>query len=168
MGYRTKIGVSYDIIHLLNPDFEECIDPNYDNCMFTTMEETMLKLFGCTVPWIPNTNYICTNRNTSRLAQDWFMKNRNNRNVICPKSCIFMSVTFGPPIVHPINVKNRTSVLLYLKDDVKTTKEYILYSELSMLAEMGGSLGLLLGISLVDITNVFSQLILFLKYLTGN
>jgi hypothetical protein len=172
MAHRTKIGVSYDIINLLTPDFKDCnVDHhNYDNCMFTTMEETMLKLFGCTVPWLPNRSNICTdNSNSSELALDWFMKNRLNQNEICPRNCIFMDVTLGPPIVHTTKKQNLLYAwaTLYLKDEVKSTNEYIVYSELSMAAEMGGYLGLLLGNSLVDITYVFSKLIIFLKYLTG-
>ena len=42
--------------------------------------------------------------------------------------------------------------------DIKTTTEYFLYSILSMVAEIGGYVGLLLGVSLfkiADVNNVF-------------
>ena len=47
-------------------------------------------------------------------------------------------------------------VILYFRRDVKISVEYYLYSPLSMMAEIGGYVGLLMGVSLfkvVDINN---------------
>ena len=48
---------------------------------------------------------------------------------------------------------------LIFRRDVKTTREYVLYSSLSMIAEVGGYVGLLLGISLFKLADVMNALI---------
>ena len=54
---------------------------------------------------------------------------------------------------------HRYVCLLYFRRDIKTTTEYLLYSLLSMLAEIGGYVGLLLGASLVNIGKINSFLL---------
>ena len=68
---------------------------------------------------------------------------------------------FGPPVAGP-NEPDRAHVawaVFYFRRDIKTTKEYYLYSLLSMAAEIGGYVGLLLGASLVNIGRINSFLL---------
>ena len=65
---------------------------------------------------------------------------------------------FGPPVTG-VNGAEREEYawgVFYFRRDIKTTTEYLLYSLLSMLAEIGGYVGLLLGASLVNIGSVNS------------
>ena len=65
---------------------------------------------------------------------------------------------FGPPVtgVNGADRKEYAWGVFYFRRDIKTTTEYLLYSLLSMLAEIGGYVGLLLGASLVNIGQVNS------------
>ena len=63
---------------------------------------------------------------------------------------------FGPPVtgINGAERKDYAWGVFYFRRDVKTTTEYLLYSILSMLAEIGGWVGLLIGASLVNISKV--------------
>jgi hypothetical protein len=123
------------------------------------MEEKMLEQFGCTVPWVPNKDNICKNKNESKLAQDWYYKNRFNQNGICNKNCLFTNVILVPTTMKNRNGPNAYEVSLIFKSEIKKSSEYLLYSDLSMLAKTGGYLGLLCGVSAVNISAIFSWLI---------
>ena len=53
-------------------------------------------------------------------------------------------------------------LIFFLRRDVKRTTEYFLYSPVSMVAEIGGYVGLLLGFSLYNITEINNNLIDFM------
>ncbi len=97
----------------------------------------------------------------SKKAFEIYQSNRRNQNDICPNSCLFTNMYFGPPVAGP-NEPDRAHVawaVFYFRRDIKTTKEYYLYSLLSMAAEIGGYVGLLLGASLVNIGRINSFLL---------
>ena len=88
-----------------------------------------------------------------------YQKNRRNQNDICPKSCLFTNLYFGPPVTgnnDPVR-KDYAWAVLYFRRDIKTTREYVLYTLLSLAAEMGAFVGLLLGASLVDVGGIINQ-----------
>ena len=68
---------------------------------------------------------------------------------------------FGPPVtgVNGAERKEYAWGVFYVRRDIKTTTEYLLYSFLSMVAEIGGYVGLLLGASLVNIGQINSFLL---------
>jgi len=50
-------------------------------------------------------------------------------------------------------------MVLYFRRNVKVTTEFIRYTELSLLAEIGGYLGLLMGYSLLNVTKLFQPVL---------
>ena len=115
---------------------------------------------GCTVPWLANKTNICTDASKSQHAFEVYQQNRRNQEHICPKSCLFTNVYFDPisGINDPIH-KNYAWGVFYFRRDVKKTTEYVLYTLLSMAAEIGGYVGLLLGASLVNLGHINSALL---------
>ena len=66
---------------------------------------------------------------------------------------------FGPPVTginDPVR-KDYAWAVLYFRQDIKTTREYVLYTILSLAAEMGAFVGLLLGASLLDVGGWFNN-----------
>ena len=55
--------------------------------------------------------------------------------------------------------ENETYVRFYIKDQIKVMKSYLSYTEVSLLAEVGGYVGLLLGVSLMNITSLIDKLL---------
>ena len=105
-------------------------------------------------------SYARKNQNVKK-AFDVYQANRQNQKDICPNSCLFTNMYFGPLITgnNPIEQSDIARGIFYFRRDIKTTSEYLLYSFLSMIAEIGGYVGLLLGASLVDIGKINNFLI---------
>ena len=165
-GKFTKVSISHEVIQLLaGEEFSKCVDtfePNesYDDCMYSKLYDIMMDKVGCTVPWLTNKTNICTDASKSQQAFEVYQQNRRNQGHICPKSCLFTNVYFDPisGINDPIR-KNYAWGVFYFRRDVKKTTEYVLYTLLSMAAEIGGYVGLLLGASLVNLGHINSALL---------
>ena len=54
---------------------------------------------------------------------------------------------------------DRARMVFYFRRSVKITREFILYTALSLVAEVGGYVGLLLGFSVFNIANIFTPLV---------
>lgn len=169
-GHYVKAGIFFDIVSLLDNTYNDCIEEDYDQCIFSSMEEKMLEQFGCTVPlaWVQNKDNVCKTKNESKLAQNWFFKNLVNQNGICKKKCMFTNVLLGPLVTLPNrNGPNSSEVSLIFRSEIKKTSEYLLYSDLSMLAETGGYLGLLCGVSVVNVSAIFSWLLTSIRNISS-
>ena len=55
--------------------------------------------------------------------------------------------------------KDKTAIRIYMKSRVKVKKTVYDYELLSLLAEMGGYSGILLGISIVNLTSLISRVV---------
>ena len=96
--------------------------------------------------------------NLSKRAFQIYQENRRNQNGICPNSCNFTDVNLNPPIVEN-SQKSTAETVFYFKRDIKTSNEYFIYTELSMIAEIGGYVGLMLGVSFINIGNLINKLL---------
>ena len=160
MGTESKYTVSHEVITQLEKP-GKCIaitKKYYDRCIIEKMHELMINETGCTVPWVTDKNEICSNLNSSKIAFQIYTENRRNQNNICPNSCNFTDINLSPPIVE--NDQNSIArIVFYFKQDIKTSHEYLTYTELSMIAEIGGYVGLMLGISFVNIGSLINKLL---------
>ena len=78
----------------------------------------------------------------------------------CSMPCSKMRVTFTSFVIDTENnPKNEASVKLYYQSLVSVQKSTLRYTFLSLVAEVGGYLGLLLGMSLFDIYKVIEFLL---------
>ena len=162
-GKFIKIAISHEVVQLLSGEqFSNCEpDLNYDNCMYTNLYNLMMEKVGCTVPWLPRQDNICNDPIKSKEAFEVYQQNRRNQEYICPKSCLFTNMYFGPPVTgnnDPVRQQYAWGVF-YFRRDIKTTTEYELYSILSMAAEIGAYVGLLLGASLLNLGGMNSSLL---------
>ena len=166
-GKFIKIAITHEVVQLLTgEEFSNCVDTfdpdvSYDGCMYSKLYDIMMDKVGCTVPWLPDKTNICTDPSKSKKAFEVYQQNRRNQEYICPKSCLFTNMYFGPP-VSGINDPVRKDFawgVFYFRRDIKTTTEYVLYTLLSMAAEIGGYVGLLLGASLVNLGRINSALL---------
>ena len=160
IGTESKYTVSHEVITQLEKS-GKCIaitEKHYDHCMIEKMEELMINETGCTVPWVTDKNKICTDLDSSKKVYQIYTENRRNQNDICPNSCNFTDVNLSPPIVEN-HQDSIAGIVFYFKQDIKTSHEYYIYTELSMIAEIGGYVGLMLGISFVNIGSLINKLL---------
>lgn len=166
-GKFVKIAINHEVVQLLSgEDFGNCVDNygndgSFDSCMYSNLHRLMMEQVGCTVPWLPDKSNICTQESKRKEAFDVYQANRRNQKDICPNSCLFTNMYFGPPVtgVNGVERQNVAWGVFYFRRDIKTTNEYLLYTLLSMLAEIGGYVGLLLGASLVEFGKINSFLL---------
>ena len=87
----------------------------------------------------------------------------------CPMPCEKMKVNFaGHDSIDHNGVENEAYVKFYFKDQIQVKKSHLSYSKVSLLAEVGGYVGLLLGVSMMDIASFFNKVfeIIYQKFLS--
>ena len=80
-----------------------------------------------------------------------------------------MKVNFaGHDSIDRNGVENEAFVKFYIRDEIQVKKSRLSYTEVSLLAEVGGYVGLLLGVSLMDISALFNKVfkIIYRKFST--
>ena len=138
--------------HPMNSNSISCKHINLDQCMYNTLFNLMIKDTqnenGCTVPWILNTTNICK-RPENINSTFWIHWNRiTNQLSDCPIPCDSLKVNVGAKNVKKISPNQTATWLIYFPTRIMISTEEDLYPSLSMLAEIGGYVGLLLGFSL--------------------
>ena len=162
-GRFVKVAVNHEVVQLLS-EKGTCVDrfedsPDYDGCIYDKLKKLMNDNVGCTVPWLPDKSNICHEDTKASLAFDIYQKNRRNQKDICATTCHFTNMYFSPMVTGYHTSKDRSWAVFYFRRDIKTTNEYFLYSILSMAAEIGAYVGLLLGASLANLGMINSYLI---------
>ena len=78
----------------------------------------------------------------------------------CPLPCVSMQVRFaGLDSTSNDGNENETYVRFYIKDQILVRESHLSYTEVSLLAELGGYIGLLIGVSLMDIATLIDKMI---------
>ena len=157
---HVKMALTHETVKLL-PDFGTCTNDypegSYDNCIYSQLNNKTLEEIGCSVPWQANKSEICKDLSQAKIARDVYEKNRRNQEDICQDSCQLTNVYLGPT-VEELQTSS-TKVIFYFRRDIKLSTEYIVYQELSLLAESGGIVGLILGVSVLHIRYLFYYII---------
>ena len=145
--------VEHEFLEMLNDNSEQCHeDPKYkrDNCVEGQLEKFLMKEYGCVPPFFENKENICSNETISKLVSKYWDSTKYYTN--CSDPCKEMSV-------HATWIKNNKQdlqAILYFQRRVKVVKSYYAYSGLSLIAEIGGYIGLFLGVSINQITYLTS------------
>ena len=123
-----------------------------------------MKGANCTVPWMPIKTKICRDHTSGKKAMDIYKENKHIDQTVCPFLCTRNSVSLDPPTISDYWYSNTTAVVkLQFQDAIKTSEEYYLHNELSLFANIGGLLGLMLGISLVNVRDLINRLFEYIK-----
>ena len=112
---------------------------------------------GCTTPFGLNKSEICTDSNSSAKALKLYDLYVNKPGTVCPELCNFLEVSLRTQL--SINKtkedKSGTSYMKFsLKNTIKVTNSHFLYNGLTLMAEIGGYVGLFLGISVVHVNDM--------------
>ena len=117
--------------------------------------------FGCTTPFGHYLNNICTDNTTGQHALELFDTLSRKRYFIeeCPYPCQFVKLS----VVYLRPRGNKRYFKMDFNQYVKVTKAYFSYTELELIAELGGYVGLFLGISVFDINLIVSKILNYVK-----
>ena len=165
MGYKIYVKdvvqsqVMWHDIRMMSKDKDggkTCIDSEYDTCMYSAlirhMEANTQSENGCTVPWVMNgtegATKICKDPENINTTF-WIAWNRvTNQMDDCPVPCDTLLVSLGAKNYAFKDDRDYGQLYLYFAPRTMFSEELTLYTPLSMFAEIGGYVGLLLGVSL--------------------
>ena len=132
-----------------------------DQCTDKTFEKEALELYGCTTPFGPNKDEIC-DISENALKVNYMLRKWYNNQIQaesgCKKPCSYVTLRASTVWEREKKYNTIVKVLIYFKENIKVTKAYHVYSGLSLIAEIGGYVGLFLGVSFNQITNLFDVL----------
>ena len=134
----------------------------YQSCLLKATDKVLLKEVGCTTPFSLDKSNICTQPANAMKAKKIFEQYLYQHSLLentCPPSCIHLKsqitdVTIFPGIIWPGSRIN-------LPENVQVYESYYTYDGLSMVAEIGGYVGLFLGISVNQVGMLLQKLFLY-------
>ena len=148
------------------------MDKHFDVTLYGRINEKLELKFNCTVPFLPAIKSkltgkyidICKEPNTSVEAyKEYDYLKASGQNTLCDSPCAGMDIYLGLPFIATTNDK-WAYIKIYLKSTVKLKYAVLDYTPLSLVAEVGGLVGLILGISIVHIALTINSF--FMKHLT--
>ena len=121
------------------------------------MQES-ITTFGCTTPYGRNIDYICTDFDKAESAYTLYEKKMRGVIAECLRPCQYMKVSGTKFNVFPGNMIE-PRIHIYFDELVKVSQTYITYTSLEMLAEVGGYVGLFLGVSVYHFKDLFNYIL---------
>ena len=160
--FRRKLH-DYDGIPCMNE-----IGYSKDFCTSREIEQYSLENFGCITPFGLNKTKICNNTTNAEKAMKIYWDSMSSANYnSCFNPCSSFSITSPTPTVTSRETKKNAVVQLTFEQYkvIKIYESYYIYSELSLIAEIGGYVGLFLGISVNQVTILMDFILSKLEHL---
>ena len=131
-----------------------------DKCAQEVVEKKSLEELGCTTPFGPHKNQICQNPEDITKVKEIYSDKIEKHLHKCQSPCSFFSImTIMTKDSYNYFNPSLANLEIHFKENIKVTTGYYLYSELSLIAEIGGYVGLFLGVSINQITNLIEWIL---------
>ena len=126
-----------------------------DKCANEVVEKESLEKFGCTTPFGLTKNEICQDQELGAKVNEIYTEKIQKHHHMCQSSCSFFTImgTKTKDIRNFLS-KSTSMVEINFKENIKVITSYHLYSGLSLIAEVGGYVGLFLGVSINQVTSL--------------
>ena len=143
--------------HLCNEE----MNYNYDKKFYEKVALENERHLNCSVPFHPTTNSpitgrqieICNNTKEGKKAiENWSVSFYSSSATPLDQPCSEIQFFFGLPLVNKYRFETEVYVKIYVKSNVKVKSVILYYDMTSLVADVGGYIGMLLGVSLVDLT----------------
>ena len=170
--YKEQVSLVHEVSKFLDFNGQSCESKIMrDQCVDEYIISDLTQMVGCTTPFVSNKSNICTDEERSLEAIDRHLKiikgNANTLAKVCPKSCTQVSSIVSNRLkTYEGNSESdyfaeEGALKLLFPQFIKVSETEWSYSSLSLLAEVGGYVGLFLGISVNQISSVLENLLLF-------
>ena len=149
----------------------------FDDSLYQLANDELERKFGCTIPFIPSFSSndtgkpieICRDAETGSKAMGKYLDIESSQlgNMPCARMDIFLGMPYisnnseveNPHPYMGYGLRDKAFVLLYFKTDVKVKRTVYDYDFLTLVGELGGYVGLLIGISLAELIIHINSLI---------
>ena len=151
---RSKFDVTCD----------HSLDERLDFCLISGLDQRALESIGCTFPTLTYLKSQACDAETMNETQSLLLKDFKifwARTSVedCALPCSTMNVALGFPKYDNVYNRLRSRAKVYFKKRVTEKRNIVPYDWVTLLAEVGGYMGLLLGWSLLDLKKVFNATI---------
>ena len=157
--------------HRCNPE----INTNYDNFFYNKIAKENEEKYNCSVPFHPILTSdltleqikICNDSEIGKKAYDNFSESKSSSVLSSEDTpCAGFDVFLGLPFTNKGDNANEAYIRLYINPKIRVKSTVIYYDSTTFAGEVGGYIGMLLGVSLVDLAIMFnSTLIKWVKHL---
>ena len=139
-----NIGILTTSGFVPSEELRKCSHDLYDKCMYSKLanamkEETEDK---CTVPWILNSTNICTKNQDIEKAFSIGWNRITNQKEDCHTPCHTILINVGAMNRMKLKSKDHAKVYAYFSSRVTQSEEHYFYTALTLLAQLGGYVGL--------------------------
>ena len=174
MGERQYLSFTHELAinRIGDLDGHRCNEEmnfKQDITWYTLIARENEKMFGCSVPFHPPIDTedggkeieICRNSSTGKEAYDHYFQARDTLLDGGYPPCANFDIYFGLPDTDDTDNKMTEAFLrLYIKTDIRVKSTVIYYDENTFAAEIGGYVGMFLGVSMIDLAIIFNSSIL--------
>ena len=143
---------------------EECYLPgqgNFDLCITNGMDESANNLVGCTSPFGNDPEHICTNESEGKAVHELIrsIESLKYEQLKCAHPCSYFLFNFL--FTNNFKYDDTGGALHFTFDDrIKVMRSKYDFNELSLVAEVGGYVGLFLGANFLQISDFVTTLLL--------
>ena len=164
--WSRNLDLNNEIFHVLDYDGQEC--KNYldsttrDACIVDFITLQSMEALGCTTPYLTDKSNICTDQEKALKATELYVNLKddlfNDRIEVCPKPCENLMIDFGRLSETEIDAPE-SELHIHLRKFIKVSTVSYTYKGLELFAEVGGYMGLLLGISLSQLPGLIADMV---------
>ena len=112
---------------------------------------------SCTTPFVVNLDHICKDLNNSKKARELYHRLHLKTHKI--KDCLYPCKFIKIAVVPYKKRSDKNTTRLKFDKFIKVTKAVYSYTELELLAEFGGYVGLFLGFSVFQVSQVVDKIL---------
>lgn len=149
INYTTaQVQIHYEDVLRLPTEENQCSETSQDECLESYITNALKTTTNCRPHWIDLALPFCKTMQTFNISHELVMSNFKKMNTICKKSCNFLNIRTGGR--NSKKEKKYSKLYLYFPYKVPVEQENYLFTGLTLIAEIGGSGGLFLGICFYD------------------
>ena len=156
LDYFVEYKVNYEMQKGHGGNFS-CENYNYDNVCWYDKYDKVIRAAttdNCTIPWAQNNTNICTTRKNIETALG-LIGNIVQERIYCPKTCLTMPLLLTGGVIEKPGPK--VGLVLRFQPWIPVSHEEDLYTALSLVAEVGGYVGILCGYSILTLVQWLYQ-----------
>lgn len=148
----TQIQIHYEDVRRLPTEENNCSTRDQDECLNDYMTNALKPITNCKPHWMDLPLPICKDMTTLNASHQLVIESLHKMDSICKSSCDFLNIRTGAR--NFIKEKKYSKLYLYFPYKVPIEEENYLMNGLTLIAEIGGSAEIFLGICFYDLTQL--------------